>query len=83
MGCHQRPQPTGRSMIVAVFVLTLLVASGGQAGGAANPGRSKSPLKPAAATTTEKLRRRRLPAFDPYFSSKRRVPNASDPLHNR
>lgn len=84
MGFRRRPRlsaaPPLLQKIVAVmllFYLLLLVASAKQFGTAA-PGRARRLQRSPADVPVV-----RLAGFDSYFSSKRRVPNTWDPLHNR
>lgn len=86
MGFHQQLRLTGptlRQKIAAVLVISLLVVSGEQLGKVA-PGKAWSLRNSPATVPAGKLQpTRRSPAFAAYSTSKRRVPDVSDPLHNR
>lgn len=78
MGFHQQMQK-----IVAVFVLSMLVSSA-ERYGMLHPGSAGRPWLSAMGVPPEKLQlMKRSRSFDTVCSSKRRVPNSSDPLHNR
>lgn len=89
MGFHQQLQPSTlqQKKILAVLVISLLVASSAEQLGSAAPGRAARVLEnsPVAASPEKQqpMTRRFPAAFGAYSTSKRRVPNASDPLHNR
>lgn len=81
MGFHHRPQPSGPPKVAAVLVLLfLLVVTSAEQLSSAAPGRARDHRQSPAEVPTQP---ERLSAFDAYLPSKRRVPNASDPIHNR
>ncbi|KAJ4701674.1 Clavata3/ESR (CLE) [Melia azedarach] len=70
-----------QKLIVVIF-LSLLV-SGEKEEAMVFGTNSHSKTVPAEKQQQKQQRPRLRHSFDSFFSSKRRVPNASDPLHNR
>ncbi|OAY22995.1 hypothetical protein MANES_18G043100v8 [Manihot esculenta] len=76
---RSRPQVGMLQKLIVVILVSLLVVSGQKEETLVfNNTDNQQPIR------QEKQQRQRLRhSFDVFFSSKRKVPNASDPLHNR
>ena len=72
-----------RQLMVVAFI-SLLVCGDQKEAAVAVGVHNRSPNTRAREKQQHQQQRQRLRhSFDVYFSSKRKVPNASDPLHNR
>jgi hypothetical protein len=74
-----------RQLIMVVGFLSLLVRGEKEEAAAVVGAHSRSPnMQQQQQKKPQRQQRQRLRhSFDVYFTSKRKVPNASDPLHNR